>query len=64
LISILGRRNVVVDESADIFTRLEDVYVSSLQGSPLGLETLEKCLRVVGGCDSPARVRFLYLCAH
>jgi hypothetical protein len=25
---------------------------------------LEKSLRILGECDSPAHVRFLYLCAH
>lgn len=64
LFNILGQRNVAVDPAADIFTRLEQLYLGSLQASPLGRETLEKCLRVLGQCDSPARVRFLYLCAH
>lgn len=53
-----------VDSGADIFTRLEEIYLGSLQAAPLGRELLEKCLRVLGDCDSPARVRFLYLYAH
>ncbi len=64
MVSILGKKNVSVDTSADVFTRLEQIYINSLQSSALGMEMLEKCLRIIGEFDSPMRVKFLYFYAH
>jgi hypothetical protein len=40
------------------------MYLHALQGTTLGMEMLEKSLRIIGEFDSPARVRFLYFYAH
>lgn len=62
--SILGRKNICIDDSADLFSRLEEIYMGNLQGSMIGREMLERVLRVLGEIDSPARVKFLFLYAH
>ena len=54
----------MLDEEADIFSRLEDIYIHSLQATVLGFEMLERCLKIIGECESPSRVRFLYFYAH
>lgn len=62
--SIIGRKNIDIDDSADLFSRLEEIYMSNLQGAAIGREMLERVLRVLGEIDSPARVKFLFLYAH
>jgi hypothetical protein len=40
LVSLLGPKNVEIDEEADLFSRLEEIYLCHLQTHPLGFEVL------------------------
>lgn len=37
LISIIGKKNITLNEDNDIFTRLEELYINNLQNSRLGI---------------------------
>lgn len=64
VINILGQKNIDVDNEADIFERIEQVYLKYLQGIPLGLEVLKKINRLIGDAEAPAKIKMMYLLAH